>query len=67
MRAVRNGLPRFSLSGITKNEMTYFYSNTVVILISLTQNSKTGNQLPQDDRARDTMLREIIPRTTTAR
>ena len=51
MRAVRNGLPRFSLSGITKNEMTYFYSNTVVILISLTKNWKTGNQLPQDDRA----------------
>ena len=67
MRAVRNGLPRFSLSGITKNEMTYFYSNTVVILISFTQYSKTGNQLPQDDRAQETMLREIIPRTTTLR
>ena len=36
MRAVRNRLPRFSLSGINKKKMSYFYSTAVVvILISL--------------------------------
>ena len=67
MRAVRNGLPRFSLSGITKNEMTYFYSNTVVTLISLTQNLKTGNQFPQDDRAREITLSSYRARSYRAR